>query len=134
MKLAYFIQIYKNVFRMLDHTKDSKHIMSYAWKRLRKCIFTCVSWFVSIILNFNALCDAYTVQRQNYIMLLKSNIIFRLILGITFENYSLSVSKEGDDHLCFYFVFLNYPPMLLNFFIQAHSNNLNSYLISNGQC
>ena len=23
-----------------------------------KCIFNCVSWFVSIVVNFNALCDA----------------------------------------------------------------------------
>ena len=29
-----------------------------------KCIFNCVSWFVSTMLNFNALCDAYTVQRH----------------------------------------------------------------------
>ena len=63
-------------------------------------------------LNFNAFCDAYIVQKQSYTMLLKSNRIFCLILGITFENNLLSISNEGDDHLWFYFVFfLNYPPM-----------------------
>ena len=34
-------------------------MLGNAWK----CILKCVSWFVSVILNFNALCDAYTVQR-----------------------------------------------------------------------
>ena len=29
-----------------------------------KCILNCVSWFVSVILNFKALCIAYTVQRH----------------------------------------------------------------------
>ena len=77
------------------------------------CILNCVSWFVSLILNFNALCVvAHAFQRQSYTMLLKSNRIFCLILGITFGNYFLTVSNEGDDHLWLYFVFfLNQPPM-----------------------
>ena len=76
------------------------------------CIFNCISWFVSIILNFNTLCDAYTVQTQCYTGLFKSSRIFCLILGITFGNYFLIVSNEDDDYLWLYFVFiLNYPPM-----------------------
>ena len=76
-----------------------------------KCIVNCVSWFVSIILNFNAFCDAYTVQKEGYTMLLKSNICC-LILGVTFGNYILTVSNEGEDHLCLYFVyFWNWPPI-----------------------
>ena len=38
-------------------------------------VFSIVSWFVSITLNFNAFCDAYTVQRH-YTVLLKSKSIF----------------------------------------------------------
>ena len=75
------------------------------------CILNCVSWYVSIILKFTALCDTYTVQIQSYAVLLKSNRIFCLILGITFGNYFLTVSNEGDDHLWLYFVDLNYPSM-----------------------
>ena len=74
-------------------------------------LLNCVSWFVSVILNFNALCDEYTVQRQSYTVLLKSNGIFYLMLGITFGNYILRVSKDDDDHLWLYFVYLNYPSM-----------------------
>ena len=37
--------------------------------------------FVSIILNFNALSDASTVQIQSYTGLLKSNIIFWLVIS-----------------------------------------------------
>ena len=45
-------------------------------------------------------------------MLLKNNGIFCLILEITFGNYFLTVSNEGDDYLLFYFVFFsNQPPM-----------------------
>ena len=29
-----------------------------------KCVFNCVPWFVSIMLNIYALCGAYTVQRH----------------------------------------------------------------------
>ena len=50
------------------------------------CILNCASWFVSIILNFNALCDVYTVQRQSYTLLIKRNIIFCPILGIILGN------------------------------------------------
>ena len=35
------------------------------WKR----VFYYVLWFVSIVLNFNDLCDAYTVQRHYTIFL-----------------------------------------------------------------
>ena len=60
------------------------------------CILNCVSRFVVIIPNFNALCNAYTVQIQSYTALLKSDRIF---------------SNEGDDHSWLYFVFLNYSPL-----------------------
>ena len=77
------------------------------------CILNCVSWFVSIILKFTALCNTYAVQIQSYAMLLKSNRIICLILGITFENHFLTVSNEGDIHLWLYFVYLNYPSMCM---------------------
>ena len=50
---------------------------------------------------------------QYYTVLLKSNRIFCLNLGNTFGNYFLTVSNEGDDHLCLFFVCLNYPPKKL---------------------
>ena len=76
------------------------------------CILNCVSWFVSTILNFNALCDAYTVQMQSYTVLLKSNRIFWLMLGTSFGNYILTVYNEGDYHLWLYFLyFLDYLSM-----------------------
>ena len=95
----------------------------------------CVSWFVSIILNFNALSDAYTAQRQSYTMLLKSNRIFCQILGINFENYFLTVSNVAEDPLCLYFVcFLNYPPMFdethREIFSCRHYDKLNATLSS----
>ena len=64
------------------------------------CILNCVSWFVSIIINFNALCDAYIVQIESYAVILKNNRIFCLLLGITFD-----VFIEGDDHVWLYFVY-----------------------------
>ena len=45
--------------------QENSHIL---WAKLEngwKCIFNCVSWFVSAIQNFNALCDAYTVYRHD---------------------------------------------------------------------
>ena len=63
-----------------------------------KCIVKSVSWLVSIILNFNDLCYEYTVQRH-YTVLLRSNRIFYIILGLTFGNYFLTVSDEVEDHL-----------------------------------
>ena len=59
---------------------------------------------VFIILDFNALSGAYTVQIQRYTGLFKSNRLFWLMLGIYFGNYSSTVYHEGDDHLCIYFV------------------------------
>ena len=73
-----------------------------------KCILNCVLWFVSVIINFNVVCDAYRVKVQNFIELLKSNRIFWLMLGISFGNYFLTVYNESDDHLLLYFL---YPPM-----------------------
>ena len=63
MKLTCAIQVYKIVFRIQGHTKDFWYIMSYACKRL-EMYFDCVPCFIIIIiiiLNFKALCDAYTV-------------------------------------------------------------------------
>ena len=84
MKLNIFVQLYKSMVCKQDQTKDFPDIMGYTWKRLDLVILICVSWFVSIIQNFNALCDAYLVERQSYTVLLKNNRIFCLILGIAF--------------------------------------------------
>ena len=86
-------------------------------------ILNCVSQFVSIILNFYALCDAYAAQRH-YTVLFKNNKIFCLTFGITFRNYFLMVSNEVEDHLWLYFVYLNHlliykEKLLLIFFIKA---------------
>ena len=93
----------------------TQKISDILWIILRNswiCILNCVSWFVSIILNFIALCDLYTLQIQSYTMLLKRNRIFCLIWGITFGSHILTVSHEGDDHLWIYFVYcLNYSRM-----------------------
>ena len=39
----------------------TQNISDILWTMLGNCwksIFNCVSWFISLILNFNALCDA----------------------------------------------------------------------------
>ena len=75
-----------------------------------KCILNCDSWFVSIIQNFKAIYDECTVQRQ-YIVLLKNNRLFCLILGKNFGNYFLTTSNKVEDQLWIYFVyFLNHLP------------------------
>ena len=58
--------------------------MGYAWERF-KIYFKLCSLFVSIILNFNAIIEAYIVQKH-YTVLLKNNTIFDLILEIFFGN------------------------------------------------
>ena len=72
-----------------------------------KYILNYVLWFVSVILNFNAFYDAYTVQRH-YTVLLKSNRIFCLLLRIIFGNSFLMVSDEVGDHIWFHFVYFLY--------------------------
>ena len=59
--------------------------MGYTWKQMDMYFKLC-SWFISVILNFDGFCDAYSDQIQSYKMLLKSNRIFCLILVITLEN------------------------------------------------
>ena len=85
------------MFRTQYHTKIPD-ILWIMHKNGWKCILNCGSWFVSVILNFNALCDAYTVLR-NYAELLGNNRIFCLILGIIFGNYFLSASNKDGNHL-----------------------------------
>ena len=93
----------------------TQKISDILWTMLRNswiCILNCVSWKVLSMLNFDVPCDVYTVQRQSYTELLKSNRIFCLILGIPFENYFLTASNEGEDLLWLYFAFiLNHSPM-----------------------
>ena len=90
-----------------DHTRYfwNDTMIGNGWK----CILNCVSWIISIILNFNAICDAHAVQRQSYRILLKNNRIICLILRIILGNYFLTVSSEVENHLWLYFVyFLNH--------------------------
>ena len=95
------------MYRITQRISDTLWTMlAKGWK----CILNCASRFVFVVLNFNAFCNAYTVQRH-YTEFLRSNRIFCLILGIIFGNYCLTVSNEGDDNLWFYFAYLNYPPM-----------------------
>ena len=91
----------------------------------------------SILLNFNELCDAYTVQKQSYtkqFKLLKSNRIFCLTLEVIFWNYFITVSNEDENYFRLYFVFLCYLPCYKKsdcyFPSYRHSNNLNSILSS----
>ena len=104
--IKYLIQLYK---RIQDHTKHFSYIMGYTWKCLDMYFILCFM-VLSIILNFNALCDVYILQKQSYIVLLKNNRLFCVKLGITFGNYILTVSDEGENHVRLYFAyFLNYP-------------------------
>ena len=51
------------------NTRITQKISDILWATLGNCwkrIFKRASWFVSIILNFNAPYDAYTVERQCY--------------------------------------------------------------------
>ena len=93
-------------FYLLRRTKFSETLKAMGRKFL-KCISTYCTKCNKI--NFNALCDAYTAQIQSYTMLKKlkskSNRKFDLKLGITFENYFLMVSNEGDHHVWLYFVY-----------------------------
>ena len=110
-EIKYFIQLYKSIFVY----RITQKISDISWVTLGNgwvCNKLFFMFFFPFILNFNALCNAYTVQIQSYTVLLKSNRIICLILGITFGSYFLSVSKEVYDHFLLYFVlFLNYPPM-----------------------
>ena len=65
MKSTFFIQMSKNMLR-IQVTQNISDILWIIFGNDRKCILNCVSWFVSVILSFNALCNAYTVRRQNY--------------------------------------------------------------------
>ena len=70
------------MFRIQNDTKD----FNILWAMLGNgciCILNCVLWLVSIILNFNALSDAYSVQRYSYTALLKSNRVFCPIVGVS---------------------------------------------------
>ena len=65
------------------------------------CILKFVLWFDSVILNFNAFYNAYTVQRL-YTALLRSKRIFCLVLGIMFGIYFLTVSNEIEDFMALF--------------------------------
>ena len=106
LKLICFIQFCKSIFRVQDDTWDFWYNLCHAWKCLEMyLIFFLFLFFVSIILNSNALCDALTVQ-IHYIVLLKNNEIFYLMLGIIFRSF-----KEGEHHSWLYFdYFLSYLP------------------------
>ena len=81
-----------------------------------KCILNCASWFISFILNFNALCNACTVHRHT--KLLRSNRIFCLISG-KFGNYFFTVYNEIADHLWQYFAyFLNHNLSMKKFIVK----------------
>ena len=87
MKLIYVIQMYKRIFRIqgniLSITQKISDILYSMLGNGRK--FVCVSQLISIILHFNALCDAHAVYRH-YTMILKSDLKFCLLLGIIFGN------------------------------------------------
>ena len=70
MKLHIFIQLYKSMFRIQDHTKDFRDILVCTWNRLDMYFKL---YFMVCFHYTNALCDAYAVQRQSYTVLLKNN-------------------------------------------------------------
>ena len=99
-----------------------------------KYIFNCVLWFISVIVNFNALCDTYTVYRH-YTVFLKSNRAFSFLIKIIIGNYFLMVSNKIEEHFWLHFVcFLN--QLSISKEIRCHissyrcSNNLNATLSS----
>ena len=75
--------------------------MGYVWKRL-EVYFQCVLWFffIIIVLNFNALCDVHTLLTQ-YTVLLKSNRILCLLIGIIFKCF-LMFSYKFEEHFWFF--------------------------------
>ena len=85
MKLNILIQLYKSMFCIQDHTKDFQDIIGYTWKWLdmyfKLCFMVCFHR-----INFNAVCDAYVVQRQSYTVLLKSN---RILASSKFCNWKV---------------------------------------------
>ena len=101
MKLSCVIRIHKSMFpvNLKDHTKDFCYIIWIMLGNGWKCILNCVSLFFSVILNFNALCNAFTVVQRYYTELFISDRIFCLILGIVLGNYFLTVFKEFEDLL-----------------------------------
>ena len=111
MKLRYVIQVNKSTFTIKDdinsinisYTGSNKRFLGYAWK----CIFSCVKWFVSIILNFCALCVAHIQFKDNkqgypkiieYIHSIKNNCWMSL-----FHNFKPSLK-----------VFMSLIPLFLN--------------------
>ena len=58
---------HSDVQKHLSYTGSHKRFL--VWAMLENgwmCILNYVSWLVSVILHFNALCDEYTVQKQLY--------------------------------------------------------------------
>ena len=89
---------HSNVKNHVPYTGPHKRFLIYYGLCFKQHILNCVSWFLSVILNFKAFYDAHTVERH-YTVLLKSNRIFCLVLRIIFGNYFLMVSNEVEDHL-----------------------------------
>ena len=65
MKSTYFIQLYKNMFR-IEVTQAISYILWTTLGNDWKYILNFVSRYVSVILNCNVFCNAYTVQRKSY--------------------------------------------------------------------
>ena len=90
--------------------------------------------FVSFVLNFNAFCDAFTVQIQSYVVLLKSERIFCLMLGITFGRYFFNCFQQRWwSFMALFCLLFELPPYVWrNCLISSYrdSNNLNSTLSS----
>ena len=120
----------ENIWSVFEHIYVALNIMK--WRHFVRCTKACFVYRITqefceilwatlgndwkcilnyTILNFNSLCSAYTVWRY-YTVLLKSNEIFSLPLGIIFGNYFLMVSIKVKDYLGFYFAyFLHYQPI-----------------------
>ena len=64
MKSTYFIHMYK---KLVSYAGSHKKIPDILWTMLGngwKCILNCVLRFICVIQNFNALYNAYTVQKH----------------------------------------------------------------------
>ena len=87
MKLKYFIQLYKSMFRVQDHTKGFWYVAWEASGYYKNCVW----WFISVILSFNSLCKQF---KDKVVQCYSKEIEY-----FAFGNIFLTASKERENHL-----------------------------------
>ena len=112
---------YKSMFRIHSHKKDFWYYGLCL--EISGSVFSIV--FQSLFLYFNALCDVYTV-------ILKSNWIFCILLGMIFENYFLNISQKViEEHFVYFLNCLSiYEEIHHLISSYRHSNSLSATIFS----